>query len=155
MQMPDFDVIQEVSVFLAACRTASLATVGEQGEPHAANVQYATDGGMNLVWVSSPQSEHSVDIEQSTHVAVTVYGHDDRPQGIHGVQMRGRAERITDNASLNAAWEAYTAKFPFVAVDPQFKVMLEKQAFWRFTPGWIRWIDNRKGFGWKVERELV
>ena len=86
---------------------------------------------------------------------MTVYAHDDRPQCIHGVQMRGRVARVTDAESWNRAWELYTAKFPFVAAHPEFKEMIERQAFYRFVPGWIRWIDNRKGFGWKVEQKIT
>ncbi|MEQ9461935.1 MAG: pyridoxamine 5'-phosphate oxidase family protein [Phycisphaeraceae bacterium] len=155
MGEPDFDLVQEVSVFLASCRTASLATVGVDGAAHAANVQYTGDGAFGLLWVSSPAADHSQDLEHDQRAAVTVYAHDDRPASIHGVQMRGVVERVEDEGAWNTAWEAYTAKFPFVAVDPEFKVMVEKQAFYRFTPSWLRWIDNRRGFGWKVERELV
>lgn len=153
--MPEFDLLQEVGSFLASCRTASLATVCETGEPYGANVQFAVLEGMVLGWVSSGDSVHSRNIERTGQAAMTVYGHNDRPQGIHGVQLRGRASRIEDASAWNTMWEAYTDRFPFVAVDPEFKMMIEKQAFYLFTPEWMRWIDNRRGFGWKVERDLV
>ncbi|WP_428389497.1 pyridoxamine 5'-phosphate oxidase family protein [Mucisphaera sp.] len=151
---PDFDLEREVSLFLAACRTASLATSAADGTPHAANIQYASDGGFRLLWVSSPNTEHSQHTAQNPRAAITVYAHDDRPQSIHGVQMRGTVQPIENPTEWNNAWEAYTAKFPFVAIDPGFKVMIEKQSFYRFTPTWLRWIDNRRSFGWKVERDL-
>jgi len=151
----DFVFDEEVGVFLATCRTLSLATVDEHGRPHAANVQYAVDPRMRLVWVSSPKSEHSRHLERDPHVAGTIYGHDDRAQNIHGLQFHGTAERLTDPADCNAAWELYTGRFAFVAALPQFQELLQKQAFYRLTLDWLRWIDNRRGFGWKVERNLL
>lgn len=150
----DFVFDEEVGVFLATCRTLSLATVDEAGHPHAANVQYAVDDRMRLVWVSSPHSEHSRHLERDPRVAGTIYGHDDRAQNIHGLQFRGVAQRLTQPADCNAAWELYTSRFAFVAALPQFRELLQKQAFFRLTVGWMRYIDNRRGFGWKVERHI-
>ena len=154
--MPEWNatIDQEVGVFLATSRTLALATVDERSQPHACNVQYAIDDSLRLVWVSSPNSEHSRHIEKDARVAATVYGHDDRAHNIHGLQIRGTAERLTDPGECNAAWELYTTRFAFVAALPQFRELLQKQAFYRMTPTWARWIDNRKGFGWKVERDL-
>ena len=154
MSESDFVFDEEVGVFLATCRTLSVATVDERGEPYAANVQYAVDDRMRLVWVSSPHAAHSSHVERGGPVAATVYGHDDRAQNIHGLQIRGTAERIADAGEWNAAWELYTTRFAFVAALPQFRELVEQQAFYRLTPTWLRWIDNRRGFGWKVEREM-
>jgi uncharacterized protein YhbP (UPF0306 family) len=145
---------KEVGLFLATCRTASVATVGEAGEPHAANVQYAQDEAMRLIWVSSGDSQHSRDLCAKPRAAVTVYGHDDQASNIHGVQMRGTVETIGDESQWNAVWEAYTAKFAFVAAMPQLREIVEQQAFYRFSPTWLRWIDNRRGFGWKREKQI-
>lgn len=145
---------QEVGVFLATSRTLALATVDEHGHPHACNVQYAIDDALRMVWVSSPRSAHSQHIERDGRVAATVYGHDDRAHNIHGLQLRGTAERLTDPGECNAAWELYTTRFAFVAALPQFRELLQKQAFYRMQANWARWIDNRKGFGWKLERDL-
>ncbi|MFW6335769.1 MAG: pyridoxamine 5'-phosphate oxidase family protein [Phycisphaeraceae bacterium] len=150
----DATIDQEVGAFLATSRTLALATVDEQGHPHGCNVQYAIDDALRMVWVSSPNSTHSRHIERDGRVAATVYGHDDRAHNIHGLQLRGTAERLTDPGECNAAWELYTTRFAFVAALPQFRELLQKQAFYRMTPTWARWIDNRKGFGWKVERDL-
>ncbi len=157
MSVPDrlaFD--QEVSLFLATCRTASLATVGGDGQPHAANVQYAHDADFRLYWVSSPGSDHSRDLEGDGRAAVTVYAHDDRPDNIHGLQLRGIVSTVDagDEAEWNRVWELYTTKFAFVASNPQLKAAVEAQAFFALKPTWLRWIDNRVSFGFKVERSI-
>ncbi|NJL30135.1 MAG: hypothetical protein HC898_00075 [Phycisphaerales bacterium] len=32
---------------------------------------------------------------------------------------------------------------------------VESQSFFCITPMWVRWLDNRKGFGFKVEIDLA
>lgn len=148
---------QQVSVFLASCRTASLATVGRGGQPCGANVQYVHDDDFVMYWVSSPTSQHSENLTADPRAAVTVYAHDDRAESIHGLQLRGsvaavRAER--NDAEWNRVWELYTEKFAFVASNPQLRAAVEQQRFYAFTPTWLRWIDNREAFGFKVEKSL-
>lgn len=150
---PDFDLTRTVSRFLDGTRTASLATVDDAGRPHAANIQFVRGDGLVLYWVSSPDSEHSRHLLARPAAAVTVYAHDDTAANIHGLQMRGRAEPVAD---ANTAWDLYTRKFPVVTTMPQVREMVDagKQGFYRFTPTWLRWIDNRRGFGWKIEQAL-
>lgn len=148
------DLLKEVADFLATCRTASLATADASGEPHAANVQFATDGVLRLYWVSSPESQHSLDLTQRPQVAITVYAHDDRAPMIHGVQLRGEARLIADEGDAEDAFELYTTKYTFAAALPQFREMIQKQRFYTFTPTWVRMIDNRRGFGYRREAAL-
>ena len=151
---PTFD--REIDLFLETCRTASLATVGVEGQPHAANVQYAHDAAWCLYWISSPASLHSQHLKTNPRSAVTVYAHQDVPELIHGLQLHGEVDLVIAHgeAEWNRVWERYTAKFEFVNALPQMRAEAEKQMFYRFRPTWMRWIDNRKGFGWKVEKVL-
>jgi len=158
----DFVFDREVETFLAVCRTASLATVGSGGLPHNANVQFAHGGGaadgggpFDLWWVSSPASDHSKDLAARAYAAVTVYAHADAPDQIRGVQARGRVQPplCPGDAGYAAALRRYVAKYPF-AGGPPFNAAVARQGLYRFCPDWIRWIDNRRGFGWKVERSL-
>lgn len=164
------DVEAEIATFLATCRTASLATVDPGGSPCNANVQYA--GGLSgrpfdLLWLSSPSSEHSRNIEpvippegddgltagpqdpRAIDAAVTIYGHLDDPESIHGVQMRGAARGMPLDLKSPEA-RAYAGKYPFV-LEPRFEPILASQRLYRFRPNWLRWIDNRRGFGWRIE----
>ena len=151
--MPDIDLIREVTLFLATCRTASLATHGDVG-PHAANIQYVSDGALRLYWVSNPASLHSGHLAADPRAAVTIYSHTDAPDDIHGLQMRGTVAEVSGLSEWGRVWEMYSAKFPFVASAPKLIEAVRSQKFYAFTPTWLRWIDNRRGFGFKVEKQL-
>ncbi|MBB6428368.1 pyridoxamine 5'-phosphate oxidase family protein [Algisphaera agarilytica] len=147
---------QEIELFLATCRTASLATFGSDGQPHAANLQYAHDANWCLHWISSTDSKHSQHLIENPRAAVTIYAHQDVPELIHGLQIHGTVDLAISHgqAEWNHVWELYTGKFEFVNSMPQLRSAAEQQSFYRFRPTWLRWIDNRKGFGWKVEKTL-
>jgi len=150
--MSELSVDQQIETFLATCKTASLATVDAQGQPCAANIQYAHDSTWRLYWVSSAASAHSVNLGAKPQAAVTIYAHQDQPENIHGLQLRGDAAELNDD-KRSAALSLYQAKYPFVA-EPPFDSLIDQQGLYGFTPNWVRWIDNRKGFGWKVEKTL-
>lgn len=152
--MSDLSIDQQIETFLATCKTASLATVDTHGMPCAANVQYAHGKGWRLYWVSSISSMHSVNIEKhGADAAITIYAHQDSPEQIHGLQLRGVA-KLLDGGEIDHAYQLYAAKYPFVTGPPYDKAM-KLQQFYCFTPSWMRWIDNRNGFGWKVEKSLA
>lgn len=147
--MTDTD-LADLTGFLDAQRTAALATVDEDGQPAVCNVQVVRLDRLNLVWASSPGSAHSLAVERTGVAALALYGHADvDPAGIHGVQLRGEVERV----ELEEVWSTYARRFPVAAsMRPAFDA--GRQAFYRFRPTWIRWIDNRRGFGFKVEADL-
>lgn len=149
--MSDANTESEISAFLEAHRTASLATVDVGGLPHAANLRYVSDDAWNLYWVSSPESDHSQHLAQQPRAAVTVYAHVDRPDAIHGLQMHGQAIALRDASTITLVRALYEATYPFTA-EPPYREAVAAQAFYRFRPSWARWIDNRKGFGWKYEK---
>lgn len=149
-----FSFDQEVGLFLATCRTLSLSTCDASLRPHAANVQYVSDETWSLYWVSKDESLHSRQVAENPHAAGTIYGHDDKAEKIHGLQLRGTVEAITDKGEWNRVWELYTGKFTFIRSMPAMQKAVVEQTFYRFTPTWLRWIDNRRAFGFKVEKEL-
>lgn len=150
--MTELALDQQIAAFLALCKTATLATVDADGNPCAANIQYASDHAFRLTWVSSESSAHSVNLGVQSNAAITIYAHQDAPESIHGLQLRGTAEALSGQQADESA-ALYTAKYPFVA-EPPFRDAVLKQRFYRFTPRWLRWIDNRRGFGWKREITL-
>ena len=150
--MSDLSIDQEIETFLARSKTASLATIDEHGLPCAANIQYAHDKAWALYWVSSMSSAHSVNLGARPQAAVSIYAHADGPEMIHGLQMRGQAS-LVEAGLIEDVYKLYAAKYPFVTGPPYDKAM-KLQQFYCFTPTWLRWIDNRKGFGWKVEKTI-
>ncbi len=163
----DETVRKDIEDCLSSCRAASLATVDADGSPHAANVWYVHDADWRLYFVSSPATAHAQHIaagsapgrvvgnaRRTTRVAVTIHDHCSDPTQIHGLQFHGLAralKRGTPRAA--AALELYSAKYPFVLTG-SFAELLALQRFYEVTPTWLRWIDNRRGFGFRVEKQL-
>ncbi len=144
----------EIAAFLAGQNTAGLATVADDGSPHAANVWYAPDDRLNLYFVSSPASAHSRHLARHPQAAVTVFAPTDRPQDIRGLQMQVLCVALSDPVARRAGLEVYTRRYPFVDRVPALRQRLEVECLYQARPTWLRWIDNRRGFGFKVEVSL-
>ncbi len=155
--MPDKDteLLHDAAELLAQCRTAGLATTDARGKPHAANIQYAHDDRLNLYFVSSPDAAHSQHILTNPKIALTVYHPDDaEPQNIRGLQIHAHAEPVTDTIERHEAMRLYKARYTFIAKNPILLAAVKRQTLYRLTPTWLRLIDNRRGFGWKLEVQL-
>jgi uncharacterized protein YhbP (UPF0306 family) len=126
----------------------TIATNGEDGEPHAAAVYFVSDDQINLYFFSNAVSQHSLDIDYDPRAAVVVNGEDAGWQEIYGLQMRGVIKVVQSEIKSQGGWELYRRKFPFVTGLQ--KIILENQMY-VFIPFWIRLIDNRRGFGFKQE----
>lgn len=146
-----FDFFTEASQFLKTWPTASLATIDENGSPHAANVQFAASDIEHLYFVSSSKSSHSLYVETNPNVAMSIYAHVDTPDQIHGIQLHGRCQAINEGADQDRAWDCYCEAFPFVLTNPMIEQRLRSEQFYVVTPTWMRYIDNRRGFGFKAE----
>lgn len=145
---------REVAAFLMSCTTASLATVDEHREAHACNVWYAGTPDLRVYFVSSPASAHATHIAQNPAVALTVYAHVSVPADIHGLQMHGRCVVVEDEGARREAMAVYAARYPAIAANEIFLKRIVAERFYCVTPSWWRWIDNRRGFGFRVERRV-
>lgn len=151
--MSRWEIDQQIAALLAGSRTATLATVDERRQPHAVNIQYVHDDRSRIYFVSSPDSAHSQHIAHCEQVAVTIYSHDDqRPDQIRGLQLHGTCQLLADPQDRQYAWDLYSQKYPFVAQMSRLLRILEARQFYRVTPTWMRWIDNRRKFGFKQEK---
>lgn len=152
---PTQEIDADIRALLTECPTAGLATVGPDGSPHAANVWFASDDKLNLYWVSSPRARHSTDLVALARMAVTVYPPIAEPDDIHGLQLRGHAAAIAhDTEAWDHAFNLYAQRFAFVNQRPSYRETVLARTFYRFTPTWLRLLDNRRGFAWKHERDL-
>jgi uncharacterized protein YhbP (UPF0306 family) len=152
-QLPD-PLRDEARRLLAQFRTASLATAGADGLPHAANVQFVADENLNLYFVSSAESLHARHVAARPQVALTVYDHGDiDPGGIRGLQIHGLCRQVA-NDQRPTVWRLYVQRFSFVESSPTLRAAAEAQPFFQVTPTWVRLIDNRRGFGFKIEQSL-
>ncbi len=151
-QHPLQSVPSVVKNFLAAHSTLTLATVGAINEPQAAPLFFAADDVGSLLFVSGAKSRHCLNIAANGSAAVTVYGETWNWNEIAGVQMEGTVSAIPAGPEREAAWETYKAKFPFVV---EFEDEVSRSNFYRFTPRWVRLIDNSVRFGYREEITLA
>ena len=72
------------------------------------------------------------------------------------MQLHGLAAQLPDDERWEPTLERYMKRFPFVSEMPGAleRIRGGGQRLYRFVPSWGRWIDNRRGFGWKVDLEL-
>jgi hypothetical protein len=149
---PDQTAIRDqIAEFLDSQQTLSLATIDQDGHVHAANLWYVRDDRGRLYFISHPDSAHSRHLARDPNVAATIYFATARAGEIHGVQLRGRCELLTDQAQDLRARGLFAARFPQVVLSADVIQRLKTQHIYCITPQWLRWIDNRRGFGFKVE----
>ncbi|HSN76423.1 MAG TPA: pyridoxamine 5'-phosphate oxidase family protein [Anaerolineae bacterium] len=156
------DLRDRIHAFLAAHNTMTLATVDVDGVPQAAAVFYAADEALNLIFVSSPNSRHSVNLARQPLVAATIHSDNQAWQTIQGVQVEGTAHMVDGAAELVRAVQVYVRRFEFLrglldgaASGPAvLRGPVASSRFYVLRPVRIRLIDNSQGFGHKEELQL-
>ena len=146
--MTEADTRAAIGAFLAAHSTLTLATLGADGQPMAANLFFAAEVDLRVFWVSGNASRHSQNLTRQPRVAITIANESWSWTELAGVQMEGRVAVVPAGADWQAAWSLYQAKFPFT-VD--FQAEVSRSNFYVFTPVWMRLVDNSRGFGHKEE----
>ncbi len=142
-----------IEAFLAAHNTLSLATVGEDGQPHACAVFYAVDADMTLYFLSEPKTLHVRHIGEGAVVAATIEANNQEWTSIRGLQLHGRASPC-QGQEVDQARALYTARYPFVGRAQTLAGPLTRARFYRIVPSWVRLIDNTLGFGHKEELQV-
>jgi 4-hydroxy-3-polyprenylbenzoate decarboxylase len=137
---------------LLALPLITLATVGQDGAPHAASVYFAADadaeGGPCLYFFSAASSQHGRDLTGNPQAALTLSTLVEGWRDIYGMQMRGEAHPLPPGAQWEHAYQLYLARFPFAA---GLKEEMARNILYVFTPQWLRLVDNSRGFGFKEE----
>ena len=148
----DTEFTEIVGQLLKSQSTMGLATTAEDHSPHIAPLFYFSSDDLRLCWFSSPSSGHSKNLARNSAAAVTVYRPTEQWKGICGVQMRGIASIVRDPEQRQLIEKAYVDRFHLGA---QFQSEISRSDLYEFHPHWVRYIDNSKGFGYKVERSLA
>jgi hypothetical protein len=146
------ELLGRVAELLEGESTLTLSVSDVEGHPHAAPVFYVTGTGegprqLDLLWLSSPASLHSVCLAGNPQAAVAIHRPTFRWQEIAGVQMRGVCS-IVDGEEREAALRRYRERFQLGSV---LGLAIRQSTLYRFRPTWVRLTDNREGFGWKAE----
>lgn len=126
----------------------TLATIAEDGQPHSAPVYFAASRDLRFYFFSAPSSRHSQDLEHDPRAAASIYPECAGWQDIRGLQMEGKVQAVEPGAEWDKAWSLYADKFPFVS---ELKEIVAQNRMYVFIPTWVRWLDNRRGFGYKEE----
>ena len=140
-----------IAAFLDAHHVMSLATCGPQG-PHAANLFYARDGFV-LLWISDPNSRHSVELKANSRVTATIAPDYHDFGEVCGMQIYGDADCIAGASEVQRARTLLKARYPFLKRlsdgPPAMKDAYESAELYRLDPHRMVIIDNRLGFGHK------
>jgi uncharacterized protein YhbP (UPF0306 family) len=142
------ELLGRVERYLQAHHTMTIATSAAAGNaPHAAQVFYAVDDRLRLIFLSSPASLHAQHIGREAPVAVTVGEEYGEWQLIQGVQLWGRA-RLLKRAAKVKALALYVRRFPFVEdllKDPPGASKLGKVGVYQVEPARAGFTDNTSG----------
>lgn len=142
---------ETVRAFLETQSTLALATVDEAGNPQAAPLFYISDDDLNLYWLSSPNSRHSLNLAANKQVAATIYPAVWEWTAIRGLQIEGEAGIVRDSAHRETITTRYRHKFN---LPPDLNAIIEQSILYSLRPTWIRWLDNGVSFGYKAEITL-
>lgn len=121
--------------------------------PWAAAVFYAHEG-LDLVFLSKPQTRHARNLAQDPRCAVTIQrDYSDWPQ-IKGLQAEGRCSELQGEERTRAI-ACYGERFPLVARAGGAPLAIARAlslvAWYRFRPERLYLIDNTLGFGHRDE----
>jgi uncharacterized protein YhbP (UPF0306 family) len=142
--------VQQVRHILDAVTTMTLATAGKDA-PHAAPVYFAADENLSLYFFSNLQSRHIQQVVRNQPAAAAIYPLSEGWRDIHGLQLHGEVHPVKSPETWHRAWQLYQRKFPFVRA---LRNIIASSQMYVFLPGWIRLVDNSKGFGFKQEYDI-
>ncbi|KAB2842518.1 pyridoxamine 5'-phosphate oxidase family protein [bacterium] len=141
--------MKELFAFLAEHRAMHLATAGREG-PHAAPLFYALDNRpIRLIFLSARETRHIQEILRDPRAAASVAYAGTEPREIRGAQLWGRVEAPRDATSCLLR---YLARFAEAGNYLPSNVLSH---LWEFRVERARWIDNREGFGHRLEWSLA
>ncbi len=140
----------ELYSFLNGHHVLNLA-YSDAGEPACCAVWFAAAADLTLYYVTSYKTHHGTVLRPGGQVAFTVQKDEQDWRSIQGVQGKGYCTPVTPD-QRDTAWQTYSKRFPFV-IQPfaDLAQALSAITLWSILPGWMRLIDNTKGFGHKEE----
>lgn len=135
-------IMDKVQQILEKYNTMTLATVGKSGACAAA-VFYAFSEKENaMIFLSSPKSEHILNLENDGRCAATIQEDGLDWEMIKGIQIKGNVELASEEY-----WDLYYEKYPFVKTDEKLKPYLERVKLYLLKIKWVRLINNKTGLG--------
>ncbi|MEV4435906.1 pyridoxamine 5'-phosphate oxidase family protein [Streptomyces sp. NPDC049585] len=149
---PSQQPLDAIRSALRAHTTLTLAYVDEQG-PQACAVLYALADSPDptLLFVTAENTRHGrALLSGDARVAFTAQADGQDWTVLTGIQGRGNCRLLT-GAAREAAWPAYSSRFPYVERTERLKEAMARTGLWELRPNWLRLVDNGRGFGHKTE----
>jgi uncharacterized protein YhbP (UPF0306 family) len=140
--------LEQVTAFLASQSTLTLATVSDDGNPHATPLFYLLSGGFELYWLSSASSLHSLNLARNREASAAVYCATECWEQIRGVQMQGAAQLVNEPLERESVLVQYIRRFH---LGVSFQSVIQESCLYKFIPCQVTCVDNSKGFGYKYD----
>jgi uncharacterized protein YhbP (UPF0306 family) len=158
---PPTDLSRRLNSYLDRQTTLTLATLSEDGTPHACDLFYVQTRDLVFYFLSDAKTRHVQNLLLRPRVAATIHGLSRGWEDIRGVQIEGQAERVTGGEERAGALAAYLIKYAFVRrwltgveqLGVPVKGLGTIELF-KIHPRWVRFVDNSLGFGHKEEMTL-
>lgn len=141
----------EIRAFIRGQSTLSLATIDSNGEPRCTPLFFMADDSLRVYWFSSSRSVHSRNCMRSAAASVAVYYPTRAWQQICGVQMKGSVAQSRDQSMRSLIMADFVSQFRLVGLAG---LAIRRSTLYCFTPWWLRFINNARGFGAKLEFRL-
>jgi pyridoxamine 5'-phosphate oxidase-like protein len=91
-------------------RYMTIATVDDQGRPWVTPVYFSPEGYMHLYWISSPDAQHSRNVDARPEVSIVVFDSQVPIGGAEAVYMRARAQEMSE-PTLEQCAAAFRPRF--------------------------------------------
>lgn len=122
----------------------TIATVREDGFPHATTVSYINEG-LTIYFMTSANAQKAKNIAFSNKVSLTIDRAYRSWNDIESLSMGALASSVLDSAEKEKVGNLLLNKFPEAAkYEPETNIEL---AFFRIEPVVISLLDYKKGFG--------
>jgi PPOX class probable F420-dependent enzyme len=135
----------EVTAFIDQSRTATMATVGPNGQPHLVAMWYAWIDG-HIWFETKAKAQKVMNLRRNDRLTVSIEAGLTYDQ-LRGVSIEGRGVIVEDQDALWAVgvsvFERYTGPYSEEA-KPWVQAMLNKRVAVRLDPERIRTWDHRK-----------
>jgi PPOX class probable F420-dependent enzyme len=135
----------EIAEFVAQSRTATMATVGADGQPHLVAMWFALIDGQ-LWFETKAKSQKAVNLRRDGRISVLIES-GDTYDTLKGVSFEGQGVIVEDADALwqvgVSIWERYTGPYS-EDVRPFVEIMLNKRVAVRVDVARTRSWDHRK-----------
>jgi uncharacterized protein YhbP (UPF0306 family) len=146
------DTLSPIRSMLRDQTTLFLATTSKEGVPRSTPLFFIADNDLNLYWFSSRSSLHSRHCQDSPEISVAISTDARTWRQIKGVQMQGHVSIVADRTLRKTVTAAYVKRFE---LGKFLSLAIRRSSLYRFTPQWLRYLDNSRRFGYKFEATLT